>query len=115
MADYPDDGCSCELQSGSGEAEQHSLCFPGERNVRCPEEPPPGQGRRLTAIGNRSPSGCSINFVDRPSVGERHWVKFEGMDALEGEVRWVENFNAGLKFIRPIHPAVFELLLTKLR
>ena len=34
-----------------------------------------------------SPSGCRIAFVDRPSVGERHWVKFDGMDALEAEVR----------------------------
>ena len=62
-----------------------------------------------------SPSGCKIDFVDRPLVGERHWVKFEGLDALEGEVRWVEGFSAGLKFIRPIYPAVFELLLAQLR
>jgi len=62
-----------------------------------------------------SPSGCKVQFVDRPSMGEKHWVKFEGMDALEGEVRWVEGFSAGLEFIRPIYPAVFELLLAKLR
>lgn len=62
-----------------------------------------------------SPSGCRIEFVDRPSLGERHWVKFDGLEAIEGEVRWVERFNAGLKFVRPIYPAVFELLLAKLR
>ncbi len=62
-----------------------------------------------------SPAGCRVDFVDRPSVGERHWVKFDGLDALEGEVRWVEGFSAGLEFIRPIYPAVFELLLAKLR
>jgi len=64
---------------------------------------------------NVSPSGCRVDFVDRPSVGERHWVKFDGLDALEGEVRWVLGFSAGLEFIRPIYPAVFELLLAKLR
>ena len=62
-----------------------------------------------------SPAGCRLDFVDRPSVSERHWVKFDGLDALEGEVRWVEGFSAGLKFIRPIYPAVFELLLVNLR
>jgi hypothetical protein len=62
-----------------------------------------------------SPSGCRINFVDRPSVGERHWIKFDGMEALEAEVRWVEGFCAGLGFVRPIYPAVFELLLVQLK
>ena len=62
-----------------------------------------------------SPAGCRVEFVDRPSVGERHWIKFDGLDALEGEVRWVEGFSAGLEFIRPIYPAVFELLLARLR
>jgi hypothetical protein len=62
-----------------------------------------------------SPTGCRINFVDRPSVGERHWIKFDGMEALEGEIRWVNGFCAGLNFVRPIYPAVFELLLARLR
>lgn len=60
-----------------------------------------------------SPSGCRVEFVDRPSEGERHWIKFDGLDALEGEVRWVKGFSAGLQFVRPIYPAVFDLLLTK--
>ncbi|MDQ3079639.1 MAG: PilZ domain-containing protein [Pseudomonadota bacterium] len=62
-----------------------------------------------------SPSGCSVEFVDRPAVGERHWVKFDGLDGLEAEVRWVSGFKAGLQFVRPIYPAVFELLLARLR
>lgn len=62
-----------------------------------------------------SSSGCRVQCVDRPSIGERHWVKFDGLDALEGEVRWIEGFTAGVEFMRPIYPAVFELLLAKLR
>ncbi len=62
-----------------------------------------------------SPAGCRVDFVDRPSVGERHWIKFDGLDAVEGEVRWVQDFSAGMEFIRPIYPAVFELLLAKLQ
>ena len=62
-----------------------------------------------------SPSGCRVEFVDRPSKGERHWIKFDGLDAVEGEVRWVKGFSAGLQFVRPIYPAVFDLLLAKLR
>ncbi len=61
-----------------------------------------------------SPSGCKVEFVDRPLVGELHWVRFEGLEALEAEVRWVVGFSAGLKFVRPIYPPVFELLLARL-
>jgi len=44
-----------------------------------------------------SPSGCKMEFVDRPAFRERVWVKFDG-----------------LEFEHPIHPAVFELLLRRL-
>jgi hypothetical protein len=62
-----------------------------------------------------SASGCRVEFVDRPIVGERQWVKFDGLDAIEAEVSWLEGSSAGLEFIRPVHPAVFELLLAKLK
>ncbi|MCY7338575.1 MAG: PilZ domain-containing protein [Sphingomonas bacterium] len=74
-----------------------------------------GRKNYFVQTSNVSPSGCRVEFVDRPSVGERHWVKFDGLDVLEAEVRWVERFSAGVKFIRPIYPAVFELLLARLR
>lgn len=61
-----------------------------------------------------SPSGCKVEFVDRPLVAECHWIKFANLDALEAEVRWVNGHTAGLEFVRPIYPAVFELLLAKL-
>jgi hypothetical protein len=62
-----------------------------------------------------SPSGCRLEFVERPAVGERLFVKFDGLDGLEAEVRWVEGFAGGAQFIRPIYGAVFEMLLAKLR
>ena len=62
-----------------------------------------------------SPSGCRVEFVDRPPVGERQWVKFKGLDAIEAEVSWLEGSSAGLHFLRPIHRAVFELLVARLK
>ena len=59
-------------------------------------------------------SGCRVEFIDHPSVGERHYVKFDGLNALEAEVRWVEGLTAGLEFVRKIYPPVFELVLIKL-
>jgi hypothetical protein len=38
------------------------------------------------------------------------WVKFDQLEALEAEVRWLKNACAGLQFINPIHPAVFDMM-----
>jgi hypothetical protein len=73
-----------------------------------------GQTTFLVQTSDLSPSGCKVDFVDRPAVGERHWVKFDGMEALEAQIRWVRDMSAGVEFVRPIYPAVFELLLARL-
>jgi hypothetical protein len=57
-----------------------------------------------------SPQGCKIEFVERPAIDEHIWVRFDGMEALEGTVRWVAGHVAGIKFERPLHVAVFEKL-----
>ena len=59
--------------------------------------------------------GCKIEFVERPRIGETVWVKFEGLEALESTVRWVERAWSGLEFNRPLYPSVFELLLRRIR
>lgn len=61
-----------------------------------------------------SPEGCKVEFVERPRLDELVWVKFESLEAVEASVCWVDGFYGGLKFLRPIYPAVFDLLLTRL-
>nr|NUR37128.1 hypothetical protein [Sphingomonas sp.] len=61
-------------------------------------------------IFDASPEGCRIEFVERPSVGERIWVKFDGLDALEATVCWVEGHIGGVHFSRPLHEAIFQRL-----
>jgi hypothetical protein len=62
-----------------------------------------------------SPMGCKCEFVERPNIAERVWVKFAGLEAIEAEVCWLVGSCVGLKFKTPIHPAVFELLLARLQ
>lgn len=52
--------------------------------------------------------------MERPNLDEIVWVKFEGLEALEAMVCWVRGFEVGLEFEKPIHSAVFDLLLSKL-
>ena len=67
-------------------------------------------GSYRVATSDVSPDGCNLHFVERPEVNETHWIKFDGLEALEVQVRWVKDFNAGVRFTRPIHPAVFAML-----
>ena len=73
-----------------------------------------GQGSYRVNLCDLSPYGCKLEFVERPLLGELVWVKFDKMEGLEASVCWTDGFVAGLEFRRPIHPAVFELLLQKL-
>lgn len=59
-----------------------------------------------------SPEGCKIEFVERPEVSERVWVKFDGLEALEASVRWVEGHVGGVHFKRPLYDAVFQKLIS---
>lgn len=74
-----------------------------------------GQLKYTVRVHDASQHGCKVEFVERPQVGEQVWIKFDGMEALEAEVCWIEGFDAGLNFARPIHPAVFEQLMTRIR
>jgi hypothetical protein len=61
-----------------------------------------------------SPDGCMIDLVERPAMDEVMQIRLPGLETLQARVRWIDNYVAGLKFVRPIHPAVFELLLQRM-
>jgi len=61
-----------------------------------------------------SAQGCKVEFVERPRLDELVWVKFDCLESVEAAVCWVDGFYGGLKFLRPIYPAVYDLLLTRL-
>jgi hypothetical protein len=60
-----------------------------------------------------SPRGCKIEFIERPSIDERVWVKFDGIAAVEGSVRWVAGHVGGISFAHGLHEAVLERLLKR--
>jgi hypothetical protein len=76
--------------------------------------------RRLGKLNYRvtvydiSPTGCKVELVDKPRLEEHVLIKFVGLESLEAEVCWIEGPCAGLRFEKPIHPAVFDLLLSRL-
>jgi PilZ domain-containing protein len=74
-----------------------------------------GRSSFQVAATDASADGCRVQLVERPSEGERVLVKFDGLEPLEAEVCWLDGFTAGLRYARPMHPAVFELLVERLK
>ena len=74
-----------------------------------------GQLNYRVRVYDASLHGCRVEFVERPQVDEQLWVKFDGLQPLEAEVCWVDGFIAGVNFLQPIHPAVFDRLIATLR
>jgi hypothetical protein len=73
-----------------------------------------GQSNRQVQVTDLSPEGCKVRLPHQPQVGEHLLIKFEGLETIESEVCWVEGFDAGLRFEKPFHPAVFTLLAERL-
>jgi len=74
-----------------------------------------GQNSYRVKVSDLSPKGCKVDLVERPRIQEHVLVKFDGLEVLDSEVCWVDGYVAGLRFEKPMHPAVFDLLLQRLR
>jgi hypothetical protein len=74
-----------------------------------------GQSNYLVNVHDISPEGCRLEFVERPRLDETVWVKFERLDAIEAIVCWLKGSDVGIEFTRPIHPAVFDVLVKRFR
>lgn len=66
-------------------------------------------------VRDMPPDGCRIDLVERPAIGETLHIKFDGLEVLQCKLRWIEGYVAGVEFVNPIHPAVFRLLVHRLR
>ena len=71
----------------------------------------PGQPNFRVRVLDASMDGCRIEFVDRPVEGDRMWIKFDGLETREAEVCWVREFEMGVNFAKPMHPAVFDMVV----
>jgi hypothetical protein len=74
----------------------------------------PGQHHYRVNVFDISPEGCKHEFVERPRLDETVWVKFDGYDAIQSSVCWVEGHSAGIEFERPIYPSIFEMMIARL-
>lgn len=70
-------------------------------------------GKYQVTVRDCSPQGCCINLVDRVALDETLWIKLPGLESIEAYVCWTQDFIAGVEFIKPLHPAVFDMLMAR--
>ena len=61
-----------------------------------------------------SAGGCRVELVEAVDPDERVIVRLPTLEPLAAEVEWVYGNVAGLRFERPLHPAVFDNLMDRL-
>lgn len=61
-----------------------------------------------------SAHGCRVELVSRVNVGDTVWVRLPGLRPICSEVRWVDEYQAGLYFDKVIHPAILDDLIEQL-
>lgn len=74
-----------------------------------------GSSNYRVRLFDLSVEGCKVEIVERPRVAEGVWLKFDGLEAVHATVIWVAPPVAGLRFDRPIHIAVLEAIMGKLK
>ncbi|HEU5482465.1 MAG TPA: PilZ domain-containing protein [Sphingomicrobium sp.] len=74
-----------------------------------------GHHNFMVRVYDLSREGCRLEFMEPPQLDESVWIKFDGLEALEATVCWVKDKVTGVEFVRPIHAAVFDMLVGRLR
>lgn len=74
----------------------------------------PGDHRYKVNILDFSPEGCRIEIPIYVDEGDSIFISLPGLETIESKVRWKKDWEVGVEFLRPLYPAVFELIRTKM-
>ena len=58
--------------------------------------------------------GCKIAVPERVGRLQTVWISMPGLETLQSQVCWADEWIAGVRFDRPMHPAVFDHMAAKL-
>lgn len=66
------------------------------------------------ALKDISTGGCRVELIEPGEVGDPVVTRLPRLAPLGARVCWAEGTSTGVQFLTKIHPAVFDLLLTRL-
>src|SRR5690606_19504125 len=93
----------------------------GQRG-RCADRVPVQLGAGLR---QRGASGISVELLDLSThgfrvvthldleVGTDVWLRLPGLEASHARVCWAERNQIGCAFVRPLHPAVLDMIVAR--
>ena len=70
-----------------------------------------GSRRANVRLSDISKFGARVSGVFLVHEDDRFFIKLQGMESIEARVVWVEEFEFGCEFIRPLNEQVLENLL----
>ncbi len=75
----------------------------------------PGEHRWRVNILDFSPQGCRVELPVRVVADDVIWISLPGLEAIQGTVCWVKEWEAGVEFLNPLYPSVFEMVRERMR
>lgn len=66
------------------------------------------------ALKDLSVGGCRVEMLEPCEVGDDAITRFPQLEPLGSRVCWTQGTATGLQFLTAIHPAVLDMLLTRL-
>ena len=105
----------------------------GELSTDTDFSPPRRKGRRVervtvelgAGLRQRGASGVSVQIMDLSTDGFKvatHlelydgtdvWLRLPGLEPCHARVIWAEGHFVGCAFVRPLHPAVLQMIVAK--
>lgn len=74
-----------------------------------------GEHRWRVNLLDFSPQGCKVELPVKVTNEDMIWISLPGIEAVQGRIRWVEEWVAGVEFEHPIHQAVFDMVHDRMR
>ena len=84
------------------------------RSVKLMVQARNGQQRLQAEAFDLSLTGIRIRTLNPLRAGTVYWLKIGNLESLDVTVMWVDDFVSGCRFNQPLHPAVYQSLLTSL-
>jgi PilZ domain len=70
-----------------------------------------GNRRANVQVRNVSQLGARVAGVFLVREDEKFWIKLPSLEPVEARVVWVEDFEFGCEFVRPLNERVLEAIL----
>lgn len=67
-----------------------------------------GNKRASVKVRDISPFGARVEGVYLVHPDDRFWIKIGHIEPIEARVAWVDEFEFGCEFLRPLNPVIFE-------